>query len=304
MKTTNHYSGCRLDRMDAQREDSTWLERVIDSDQTQILPLWRNRHPVSSGSQPKVCTRGELGKLLSAQTEQIFLGMDSDNHPWVAVDLSHLAQPPSLAGAEQQTEWFDLRKFGTLLDHASGALLAYARAMVHWNAHHRFCNRCGHPAIMLRAGHQRQCTNSACAHQIYPRIDPAVIMLIHHGDLCLLGRQPQWPAGRHSVLAGYVEPGESLEDAVRREVQEEVGIDIEAIHYHSSQAWPFPSSIMLGFYARAKDLAISLNDNELESAAWFDRDSIRQGSSGLLLPSRDSIAYRLIGDWLDGRIPG
>ena len=140
--------------------------------------------------------------------------------------------------------------------------------------------------------------NEECRREIFPRVDPAIIVLVSHGDRCLLGRQPSWPEGRYSTIAGFVEPGESLEDAVRREVYEETNIHVETIRYHSSQPWPFPSSLMLGFMAESSSTDIELNDGELEDARWFTRKELRSGFPKL--PFRISIARRLVDHWLEG----
>jgi NAD+ diphosphatase len=140
------------------------------------------------------------------------------------------------------------------------------------------------------------CQRTGCGTEFFPRVDPAVIVLVTDGDRALLGRQPGWPAGRYSTIAGFVEPGESLEDAVRREVLEETGIETGAASYQSSQPWPFPRSLMLGFRAEALSSEIRLGDRELEDARWFHRDELRGGS---MMPFPQSIAYRLIQEWLN-----
>jgi NAD+ diphosphatase len=182
-------------------------------------------------------------------------------------------------------------------------MLAYARGLMHWHARHRFCGVCGSPTESAEAGHVRRCTNPACAAMHFPRTDPAVIVLVTDGSRALLGRQKSWPPGMHSVLAGFVEPGESLEDTVRREVHEETGIVVDEITYHSSQPWPFPSSIMLGFTARAATTALHVDPDELESAAWFEREFLLNSpeNESFKLSRRDSIARRLIDDWLADR---
>ena len=186
------------------------------------------------------------------------------------------------------------------MSHDDGALMAYARGMMHWHRAHLYCGRCGHATEPRQAGHVRYCTNADCAAPAFPRTDPAVIMLIHHGEYALLGRQAVWPPGMHSVLAGFVEPGESLEDAVAREVMEEAGVEIDETEYHSSQPWPFPASIMLGFGARAKSMELNIDTDELESGRWYHRDEILASPEDetFRLPRRDSISYRLIRDWL------
>src|SRR5262249_49094954 len=150
-----------------------------------------------------------------------------------------------------EVEFTDLRRVGPLLERFEGSLLAYARGITYWHQRHRFCGVCGAPTRSRDAGHVRVCLNETCKTQHFPRTDPAVIMLVHDGDRCLLGRQSVWPTGMHSTLAGFVEPGESLEEAVAREVREETAIEVTDVAYHSSQPWPFPSSVMLGFHARA-----------------------------------------------------
>jgi NAD+ diphosphatase len=169
--------------------------------------------------------------------------------------------------------------------------------MVHWREHHRYCGRCGSPTLALQGGHVMQCSDPTCARQQFPRLDPAVIVLVTDGERALLGRQPAWPPGRYSTIAGFVEPGESLEDAVAREVREETGVVIDEAVYHSSQPWPFPSSLMLGFTAHASQTAIDLSDEELEDAGWFTRAQIAAGE--IALPTTHSISFRLIEDWYD-----
>jgi len=173
------------------------------------------------------------------------------------------------------------------------------RALTIWRARHRFCSVCAYPTVSERAGHVLRCSNPDCTHEFFPRIDPAVIVLVTDGDRVLLGRQATWPAGRYSTIAGFVEPGESLEDAVLREVHEETGVRVSNVEYHSSQPWPFPSSLMLGFHAKAEPGAeIQMTpDGELEHADWFTREDIVSGK--LLLPFSHSISYRLIQAWFD-----
>ena len=222
---------------------------------------------------------------------------------YVALDLSHLEEPEvdPLGGAN--ASFRDLRQVGPIMDREDSAILAYARGLAHWHARHGFCGVCGAASESQKGGHQRRCTNSDCGAVHFPRTDPAVIMLVHDGgERCLLGRQPFWPPGMHSTLAGFVEPGESLEEAVAREVWEEVGlaIDVADVTYHSSQPWPFPSSIMLGFHARAAFAPLDLGPDELESAAWYSRADLQNSPEDEIfkLPRRDSIARRLIEDWL------
>jgi NAD+ diphosphatase len=169
--------------------------------------------------------------------------------------------------------------------------------MLHWRRMHRYCGRCGAETEPRKAGHVMVCTNPVCRHEHFPRIDPAIIVLVTDGERVLLGRQASWPAGRYSTIAGFVEPGESLEDAVVREVAEETGVRVDEVDYHSSQPWPFPSSLMLGFTARAASQEVRLQDEELEDARWFTRSEIAGGTPKL--PPRLSISFRLIEHWFD-----
>ena len=179
--------------------------------------------------------------------------------------------------------------------------------MMFWNARHRFCGLCGSPTRSEEAWHMRRCTAPQCNTMHFPRTDPAVIMLVTDGDRALLGRSRHFPTGMYSTLAGFLEPGESLEDAVAREVREESGIVVGPVFYHSSQPWPFPANIMLGFYAEAATSEITVDYGELEDARWFERGWLKSHADDddFRLPRRDSIARRLVDDWLNGEIaPG
>ena len=181
------------------------------------------------------------------------------------------------------------------MDGEDAALLAYARAMMYWHLRHQYCGVCGALTELLEAGHVRQCTNPECRATHFPRTDPAVIMLVISGELCLLGRQASWPAGMYSTLAGFVEPGEKFEAAVAREVFEESSVRIGRTTYHSSQPWPFPGSVMLGFHALAETTDIRVDHTELEDARWFERSWLlaQHDKTEFFLPGKQSIARRL-----------
>ncbi|MCW2672859.1 MAG: diphosphatase [Frankiales bacterium] len=192
----------------------------------------------------------------------------------------------------------NLRDVGHLLNDRDAGLLVHTLALANWHVTHPHCPRCGAPTRSDRGGAVRVCVAEGSEH--FPRTDPAMIVLVHDGgDRCLLGRQPIWPAGRYSTLAGFVEPGESAEQAVVREVLEETGVLVRDVSYAASQPWPFPGSLMLGFRARADgDAEPVARDGELEDARWFHRDELRDGSA--MLPTPVSIAYKLITDWVNG----
>jgi len=298
----NFYASAAVDRQGHLRRDDRWLAQRLADPATRILPVWRTHNLVIAGSTPSAAWLSveRAAVLLREGREVAFLGVhESIAH--FAIEVSHLDDPAPVASLAEAATFADLRTVGPLLDRDQGGLLAYARGMMHWHARHRFCGVCGHPTVSLEAGHVRRCTNEACGAQHFPRTDPAVIMLVHDGgDRAVLGRQKIWPPGMHSVLAGFVEPGESLEDAVRREVAEEVGLVLAEVTYHSSQPWPFPSSIMLGFTARATTTDLTPATDEIETAAWYTRAELRASPENEVfrLPRRDSIARRLVEDWL------
>jgi NAD+ diphosphatase len=221
----------------------------------------------------------------------IFLGLFRDR-PAFALSIDGTVDAPF----RELGEFHDLRFLGSVLPADDANLVAHARALVLWHASQIFCGICGSSARACAAGNSRICLNENCRREIFPRVDPAIIVLVTDGERCLLGRQASWPEGRYSTIAGFVEPGESLEDAVRRETFEETNIHVGEVRYHSSQPWPFPSSLMLGFVARAESMDIVLNDGELEAAQWFTRKELRSGFPKL--PFRISIARRLVDDWL------
>lgn len=230
----------------------------------------------------------------------MFLGSWRD-HAHFAVDLSPVDEPTALLApiAPGPVIFADLREIGTFLPDAEAALIGYARALTFWHRRHRFCGACGTETVAEAGGHIRRCPNPSCGIEHYPRTDPAVIMLATCGDWCVLARQPRFPDGMYSTLAGFVEPGESLEEAVAREVAEEVGLDVIDARYQHSQPWPFPASIMLGFRAEVAPGDLIPDPVELEDARWFHRDELRdRDRRPVYLPRRLSIARRLIEEWL------
>jgi NAD+ diphosphatase len=216
-----------------------------------------------------------------------------DEASFFAYEIESLDPPQLLNGARFE----DLRLVASLLPPEEAGLLGYARAMISWQRRHRFCGSCGATTLPAKGGHVLVCTNPACRHEQFPRLDPAIIVLVSDGERALLGRQASWPVGRYSTIAGFVEPGESLEDAVAREVLEETGVQVDAIEYHSSQPWPFPASLMLGFTAHAATQEVHLHDQELEDARWFTRAEVVAGVP--LLPPSQSISFGLIEHWFN-----
>lgn len=262
----------------------------MESDESRFVPVWREQCLVA-GDPPEtvMLTQQQLGRTV-AEHDVIFLGVFKD-HPAFAIACDDEEMPFQRLGGFQE-----LRFLGTVLPPDEANLVAHARALVLWHASQIFCGICGSVARPAAAGNSRLCVNDQCRREIFPRVDPAIIVLVEDGERCLLGRQQSWPEGRFSTIAGFVEPGESLEDAVRREVYEETNIRVGKVTYHSSQPWPFPSSLMLGFTARARSTNIELNDGELEDAQWFTRDDLLSGFPKL--PFRISIARRLVDHWI------
>lgn len=292
MQDTNVFAGAYVDRSGERRKDRDWLAQAAKSPDCRFVPVWTDRCLVG-GDPPQaiLLERHQVANLIDDE-RLIFLGLFR-GHPAFAFSLTDVASASFVEFGEFQ----DLRFLGTVLPPDEANLLAHARALVLWHGTQLFCGVCGSPARPGSGGNTRICRNPDCGREVFPRVDPAIIVLVSDDDRCLLGRQPGWPEGRYSTIAGFAEPGESLEDAVRREVYEETSVRIDRVRYHSSQPWPFPSSLMLGFFATAEATEIRLNDGELEDAQWFSREQLRTGFPKL--PFRISIARRLVDDWLE-----
>jgi NAD+ diphosphatase len=283
----NVFAGAFVDRIGERRKDPDWLAEALANKSARFVPVWGDRCLVG-GDPPAaiLLDRAAIDSLLNDE-DAIFLGLFRDR-PAFAVPLDGTRDAPF----DELGEFKDLRFVGTMLPPDEANLCAHARALSLWHEAAHFCPRCGSPSQPEAGGNTRRCTGPDCSQVLFPRTDPAIIVLVSNGDHCLLGRQPSWPEGLYSTIAGFVEPGESLEDAVRREVYEETNILVGDVRYHSSQPWPFPSSLMLGFIAGAVSEEISLNDGELEHASWFSREELTKGDVGL--PHRISIARRLV----------
>lgn len=294
----NYLAGLELDRAAILRKDPSELERMWSLEETRVLPVWRSQHLTLAGEQPALAllSTSSASATLAQGAPRVLLGQ-SETRTFFAVDLSHLERPLEQLELDDAHALMGLREVAPRVTQHEGALLAYANGILSWHARHRFCGSCGSETDVSHAGHVRRCRNAECGREHFPRTDPAVIMLVTYGDQCLLGRQASWPSKVYSTLAGFVEPGESLEEAVAREVREETGVEITDARYHSSQPWPFPSSLMIGFTARATTTRVELADQELQDARWFTRGELRDDPA-IQLPSAISIARRLIEDWL------
>ncbi len=301
----NAYTGSPLDRASGRRGDAAFLASALAASESLFVPLWRTRNLLRDGRQggpEAVFLSGESARALRPSQDDgpvrpwAFLGLWNERAVF-AVDASEAEDPHTLVPAAAGS-FRDLRPTTGVLAAPEAAVLAGARALLHWQSRHRFCGVCGGPCRVEQGGHVLRC--SQCGTEHFPRTDPAVIMLVHRGDSALLGHSAHFPAPTmYSTLAGFVEPGESLEEAVAREVFEETGVRVRHVRYHSSQPWPFPASLMLGFYAEATDAALAVDRAELEDARWFSSAEIRNPEAGgFTLPRPDSIARRLIEDWV------
>jgi len=298
----NQFTAVRLNRDVELRNDTQWVAKTLAKADTRLVPLWRSR---------SLLERDDDG------TTAIYLSPDQLTEP-------DRIQPPTLLGHDGEREYFavsvtdsqkdtileqfpnarfaDLRRASIDMAAKHAGILAYAKALHYWQHRHAFCGVCGNPNLLRSAGHRMMCSNEECGRESFPRIDPAIIVLVTHKDACLLGRNAKWPAKHFSTLAGFVEPGESLEDAVVREVYEEVELQLQNIRYVSSQPWPFPASAMCGFYAEARDRNNGVSD-EVEEVRWFTVESLTQAvlDNEVRLSAPVSIAFRLLADWYRNR---
>jgi NAD+ diphosphatase len=320
MRPPNYYTHPGFERVGLRRRDLDWIREQVLHPASRLVPVWRTQNLVIEieGAEPRAAVLAVeavgsvLGGLADVEDrlgrgEIVFLGVH-DERAHFALDISAIEAPldtmrsPTLAAAgiaDAEVRFADLRQLGGRLERREGALLAFARAILFWHSRHRFCGLCGNPTRSEEAGHMRRCTDPACHAMHFPRTDPAVIMLVVDSDRTLLGRNKNFPLpGMYSTLAGFVEPGESLEDAVVREVMEETAVPVLTSRYHSSQPWPFPSSVMIGFQAIAVPGSVVQVGPELEAAGWFTRGDIESGAT--LVPPSHSISYQLISAWLKG----
>lgn len=301
------YADNGLDRAAHLRADAAWIDARIDDASSRFLPVFRDRNLVVGGDglYAAILAAADGWTLLDQPESVAFLGIGSDGGARFAIEVNAaVATDPVNAGAGR---FVDLRRVSARLPANDSAVLAYARGLMHWHRRQRFCGCCGSTTVSRQGGHALVCSNPSCEVRHFPRTDPAIIVLVTRRgpgeEACLLARQPLWPDGLMSTLAGFVEPGESMEQAVVREIGEEVGVDVRQVRYRGSQPWPFPASLMLAFRAEAEDGSeIRLDHGELEAARWFTRRDLEgMRAMNLKLPPRDSIGRLLIEDWWHGR---
>ena len=297
----NTFAGIALERNSEQRDNAQWAAAQRDDPKARFVLLdtaspGGHRALIQSSAAALRWLEQDERRALAADLALTYLGADDIGPLFVLCADAALTEH---VAATLDGTFIDLRSAGVRLHPFHAAVFAYARAVAHWQARTRFCGACGAALHLGALGHRARCTNPACALEHFPRVDPAMIVIVSWQGQCLLGTQSTWSQGRYSTLAGFIEPGESLEDAVRREVFEEAGVRVGACQYHSSQPWPFPSSLMLGFTAQASDPAIHVG-RELSDARWFSVDEIVSGlgERTLVLPPRLSVSHELIAHWL------
>jgi len=300
---TNFYSSAGHDRGAQLRRDPAAIARLQADPGARFVPVVGSLNLFTLAGIAVAPGRAELTDAVLASGTTVWLGeFEGTPHFALLLDEHDDRAQEELA---RHGRLRDLRRESGRLPAAQGSMLATARALAHWHAHNRHCSRCGAPTAPVEAGHARTCTNDACGHKQFPRLDPAVIVRVTRGERLLLARQPHWPPRRYSVLAGFVEPGESAEDAVVREVREEAGIEVDEVNYQSSQPWPYPHALMLGFSARARSDALRVDHEELAEARWIERTELAAAlaDGAIRMPPPFSIAHRLIREWLGAEVP-
>lgn len=301
ISSDNFFNSEKLNRLGEKRNDYEWVKKQIRDPDTLFIPLWEEKNLIDVSGEPCIVflNKQELEKILSPLPDLTLIGSLSGK-VYFSVHLGG-AGPDTEKLFEKFGVFVPLRRYAAHFDWDKAALLSYANALSNWQMRHRHCGRCGSRTKLVYSGHRLDCSDPSCDHQSFPRTDPAIITLIYREDKCLLVRQLPWKPGQYAMVAGFVEPGESFESAVARETYEETGLELDDITYFSTQPWPFPGSVMVGFFARAVTEKITLHDGELEEAKWMTRDEIERGLRNKTMrnPTKFSIAYRLLETWFD-----
>ena len=309
------FAGSFLDRADRLRGDADAIARLLADPGSLVTPFWRGKPLFDLGGEPpRLDWVGAHDPLVLDCTEPVvFMGLDAGGVAHFAADVSYLAPPDQHPAEFVDTGMLDLsetRKFVDLraimgeIDHRDAGIAAAAKGIFEWRLTHGFCANCGGRSVVSHAGWRFDCPS--CGRQHFPRTDPVVIMLVLDGDRVLLGRQSNWPERMYSLLAGFMEPGETVEEAVRREVMEEAGVTVGAVRYVTSQPWPFPASLMIGCVARAESREIVLDPVELEDAIWVPKAEIAEALGGRhdrIAPARKgAVAQVILRAWVRGQI--
>jgi NAD+ diphosphatase len=307
MEFINTFAGSPMNRMGNERRNADWLQQQMDDPDTCFLPLWQLRGLMMAGEELRIgwCQRADVQPFISRGATVLLLGQINGRSHF-AVDVSAAGPGKADAPLQDYGKWIDVRSAAASCSAADAAILAQSRSMLDWHARHGFCSVCGQPSSIGEAGYSRKCDDEDCGAMHFPRTDPVTIMLVLDGERCLLGRQTIFAQNSYSALAGFMEPGETIEETVRREVFEEVGIRIGEVRYIFSQPWPFPSSLMMGCFGTAESTEINVDTNELEEARWFSRDEVVEmveswrDPEKLRMPAPLAIAHQLAAAWLRG----
>jgi NAD+ diphosphatase len=304
------YAGSPLDRAAHLRKDPAGLSALMSNPESRMLPVWQLKTLVVTATPATTLAWQAIDGLAdgTASGEVIFLGLDGDAGRF-AVGISGEADPVEAGALKGAGSFEEVRGLASRLPANETSIAAQARTLIGWHDRHRFCAQCGTPTEVSDGGYRRDCPNKACGARHFPRTDPVVIMMAVKGDMALLGRQAFWVPGMFSTLAGFIDPGETIEEAVRREIFEEAGVQVGDVLYHSSQPWPFPSSLMIGCIGQAESEELNVDTREVEDAGWFTRDQVRAGIQLALsgpsddgtfhLPFPASIAHQLAAWWVD-----
>ena len=306
MPTTHVFAGNPLNRGERERRDEEWIRGKARDSASKFLPLWDSRVLISDTPQPEL---GWLNWSALAEAgfdwDPLFLGLQGETAHF-ALDLSKNAEVGEKLQEKTDYRFEDARSAAEMLSTPEAGILAQGRAQINWHNRHGFCSVCGQETVVLRGGQKRVCPSCKAEH--FPRVDPVIIMVVADRDRCLLGQSRGRLAAmnRYSALAGFVDQGESIEEAVAREVMEEAGIRVKNVRYHSSQPWPFPSSLMIGCHAEAATTEIAMDAEEMTDVKWFEREEVllalEEKSESLALPGRIAIAHHLIRAWAEKEI--
>lgn len=300
------FAGNPLDRGDAQRRNQQWLDEQAKNPLSRFLLLWQLNILIQDEPEMRLVWLSPTDiEPLALDAEPVFLGL-LDGIAHFAIDISALNVPPNELNQAESWRFEEARNAATRLSLEEAGIVAQSKAQIDWHRRHQFCSVCGQQTAQGRGGHMRKCV--ACNAEHFPRTDPVVIMLVSDGDRCLLGqsRGRLSRMGRYSALAGFMDQAESIEEAVRREVKEEAGIEVGEVRYHSSQPWPFPSSLMIGCHAQALTTEIHKDDEEMTDVRWFSREEVilalRGENPHLRVPDPIAIAHHLIKAWANGEV--
>jgi NAD+ diphosphatase len=302
------FAGNPLNRASEKRTDANWIESQRRDPSSLVLPMWRLEpfllEPEKSGTPIELgLVRTEVVDALAGPDATcVFLGLDGETAVF-ALDVSAAGDPGNVGPLARLGYFRDARMAAQMVSIKDAAIISQAKAMIDWHRRHGFCPACGAPTRIVDAGYRRLC--SQCKAEHFPRVDPVVIMLATAGEACLVGRGKQFPSGMFSALAGFVEPGETIEEAVRRELMEEASVRVGEVTYYATQPWPFPSSLMIGCFAKAESRDAKADENELAEVRWLERSLARdliEGKQvdGLRVPPPIAIAHHLIKTWALG----